>query len=77
VTAWAERVTEWEAAWARLDPPATMSDLIGMARTGKWPTPNHRAAYDEWAPHAGRRLVEAIRDDTGHDLLSEERGSLT
>lgn len=71
MTEWAECVAEWEARWAALDPPATMNDLVAMARTGSWASPWHRAAYEEWAPQAGRRLVDAIRAYTGHDLLED------
>ena len=69
---WADLVAGWEAEWAGLDPPATMHDLIEMNATGSWATPGHRAAYERWAPLAGRRLVEAIRDETGVDLLAME-----
>lgn len=69
---WADLVAGWEAEWATLDPPATMHDLIEMNAADTWVTPDHRAAYQRWAPLAGRRLVEAIRDETDVDLLARE-----
>lgn len=71
MTEWAVRVAEWDAQWAALSPPATMDDLLDMARTGRWATPAHRAAYDEWVPHVGARIVDVVLADTGHNLLED------
>lgn len=67
-------IVGWEAEWSLLDPPATMHDLLGMAETGRWASPAHRAAYETWAPAAGRRLVETILAETGTDLLEDPHG---